>query len=82
MCKEENIRDTFEEQFPLWAQAIITYCRDTQIRFSALQAETASYSEDLDGGKQTTVHMYVRSIPCVCVGGGVCVHVRGGWVGG
>ena len=53
MCKEENIRDTFEEQFP---QAIITYCRDTQIRYSAIQAETADYSEDLDDG---TVHTYI-----------------------
>ena len=51
VCKEENIPDTFEEQFPLWAQAIITYCRDTQIRYSALQAETADYSDDLDDGK-------------------------------
>ena len=59
MCKVENIRDTFEEQFPLWAQAIITYCGNIQIRYSALQAETADYSEDLDGGKQTTVHMYI-----------------------
>lgn len=56
MCKEENIRDTFEEQFPLWAQAIITYCRDTQIRSTAIQAETADYSEDLDDG---TVHTYM-----------------------
>ena len=46
---------------------IITYCRDTQIRFSALQAETASYSEDLDGGKQTTI---------------LCVGVGCGQVGG
>ena len=45
MCKEENILD---EKFPLWARAIITSCRETQIRSSAFQAETADYSDDQD----------------------------------
>ncbi len=58
MCKEENIRDTFEEQFPLWARAIIVYCRDTQIKSSALQAETAEYSDDLEDGMQSTYCNY------------------------
>jgi len=50
VCKEENIRDMFDEKFSLWVRAIITYCRETQIRSSAFQAETADYSDDRDVG--------------------------------
>ena len=68
VCKEENLRDTFEEEFRLWARAIITHSRDTQIRYSALQTETADYSEDLDDGKQSTAHTYcVCACACACV---------------
>lgn len=48
MCKEENVWDMFDETFPVWARAIISYCRETQIRYSACQAETADYSDDQD----------------------------------
>ena len=48
--KENNIRDVFEEKFQLWAQSIIMYCKDTQIRSSAVQLETCDYSDDVEEG--------------------------------
>lgn len=50
-CKDEHMRDCFEERFPMWAHAVISYCRNTQIRSSALQLETADYSGSMDDGK-------------------------------
>ena len=55
ICKEENVRGKFEESFILWCRAIALYCKQSQIKSSALQAETSDYSEDLDDGK------------CVCI---------------
>ena len=46
-CKKEDLRDHFEDKFPLWARAIVIYCKDTQVRSTALQIETADYSEEL-----------------------------------
>ena len=45
------MRDHFEDKFPLWARAIVIYCKDTQVRSTALQIETADYSEDTNDGK-------------------------------
>lgn len=27
-CKKDDLRDNFEEKFPLWARSIIKYCKD------------------------------------------------------
>ena len=40
LLKQPNIRDHFEEQYPLWAGAIVNYSRKTQVRSAALQEET------------------------------------------
>ena len=48
MCKNEKIRDSFEEELPAWAKAVIVYCKDTQIRSSSLQSETVDYVETMD----------------------------------
>lgn len=53
MCKAEHVRDHFEEDFPQWAHAINSYCKDTQIRSSALQQETTDYSASMDDGIDT-----------------------------
>jgi hypothetical protein len=49
-CQREDIRDNFEDNFPLWARAIIAYCKKTQVRSMALQNETANYNEDIAEG--------------------------------
>ena len=46
VLQRENIRDEFEQCFPKWAEAIIKYCKDTQVRSSILQKITADYTED------------------------------------
>ena len=46
----DDIRDHFEENFPVWARAIVTYCKETQVKSSSLQAETSAYSDDMDEG--------------------------------
>lgn len=51
VCKEENIRDRFEESFVLWCRAIASYCKETQIKSSVIQAETRDYCEDLNDGE-------------------------------
>ena len=55
MCKSEPIREEFEEKFPLWAKAILKYCKETQIKSSALQMETVDFSDDLEDGSNNTV---------------------------
>ena len=50
LCQQEEIRDNFESQFPLWAHAVCSYCKETQTRSSALQIETEEYSEGTDDG--------------------------------
>ena len=49
-CKDEMIRDSFEEKLPLWAKAVVMYCKDTQIRSSSLQTETTEYVDTIDDG--------------------------------
>ena len=44
------IRDDFEEKFPLWAKVILKYCKETQVKSSALQIETEDFYDDLDDG--------------------------------
>lgn len=44
-CKKDDIRDHFEDRFPLWARAIVTYCKETQVRSTALQIETFDYDD-------------------------------------
>ena len=46
----EPIREEFEEKFPLWAKAILRYCRETQVKSSALQLETVDFNDDLEDG--------------------------------
>ena len=58
MCKEENLRDKFKDSFTLWCRAIASYCKLTQIKSSALQAETKDYCEDLDSGKYTSNNLF------------------------
>ena len=62
MCDKENIRETFEEQFPLWVRAMIMYCKNTQIKLSALQEETASYTDDLPEGMSQAFHAYLSTL--------------------
>lgn len=50
-CKKDDLRQKFEETFFLWCRAIITYCKETQVRSTALQIETAGWNEDLGVGK-------------------------------
>ena len=62
MRRKDNLRQKFEENFALWSKAIIVYCKDTQVKSTALQIETADYSEDLDVGKLTFIAMGIRPI--------------------
>ena len=55
ICKKDNLRCDFEENYPLWAQAVVKYCKDTQIKCTSLQSETEKYSDDLTGG--TFIHI-------------------------
>ena len=41
-----EIRDEFENDFPAWLNAIILYCRKTQVRSSALQLVSSEYEDD------------------------------------
>lgn len=43
----------FELKFPIWARAIITYCKTTQIRSTALQIETTDFDDDMNEGKNS-----------------------------
>lgn len=53
-CKKDDIRDEFEDKFHDWAKAVIKYCKDTQVRSTALQAETAAYNEAISEGTSAT----------------------------
>ena len=48
LLKQPNIRDHFEDQYPLWAKAIVNYSRKTQVKSAALQKETEEYNDDDD----------------------------------
>ena len=50
-CQQEDIRDIFEGRFPRWAHAVCGYSKATQIRSSALQLETETYSDEMNDGK-------------------------------
>ena len=56
------MRDNFEEKFLLWSTAIITYCKDTQVRSTALQIETLEYTPDLEEGYNTIIKFYSYNI--------------------
>lgn len=51
ICQNENIRDQFEDVFPQWARTIVTYCRETQLKSTAIQAEVSELESDLDDGE-------------------------------
>ena len=55
-CGKPDARAEFEESFPVWAKAIVLYCKDTQVRSTALQQETENFSEDTGLGKR---YMYI-----------------------
>ncbi len=38
-----------EKAFPLWAKAIVLYCKNSQ-QTKMLKAETVDYSDDIDDG--------------------------------
>ncbi len=50
ICQKDAIRDSFEEKFPQWAHAIVKYCKETQIRSTAIQAETKDYDTGIEDG--------------------------------
>lgn len=50
ILKKLNIRDEFDEKYPVWARSIIRYCKDTQIKSTSLQLETKD-TEDKNDGK-------------------------------
>ena len=45
-----------------WAKAILRYCRDTQVKSTALQLETIDFTSDSDEG-ETYAWMYINCIP-------------------
>ena len=64
ICKRENLRDEFEESFPQWARAVVKYCKDTQVKSTALQAETEEFHEDISDGMFSKCTMH----PCSLLG--------------
>ena len=62
MCKEENLRDSFEEKFPGWVKAVVKYCKETQVRSSSLQAETMEYSDTMIEGMQYLFYIITKAI--------------------
>ena len=44
------MKDMFEEAFPTWAHAVVTYCKETQNRTTSLKLETDDYDVDIEDG--------------------------------
>lgn len=51
ICQNENIRDNFEDVFPQWARTTVTYCKETQLKSTAIQGEVSELESDLDDGE-------------------------------
>ena len=51
--KNADVRASFEDNFPIWAKAIVSYCKKTQIKCSAIQSETEGYNDEMEPGKVT-----------------------------
>lgn len=53
LVKNADVRASFEDNFPIWAKAIVSYCKKTQIKCSAIQSETEGYNDEMEPGKVT-----------------------------
>ena len=45
-----DVRSSFEECFPVWAKAIVAYCKNTQINCTAIQRATVGYYDEMEPG--------------------------------
>ena len=50
LVKVDNLRQLFDDNFSVWCKAVILYCRETQLKTTALQEETEEYTDDLGDG--------------------------------
>ena len=41
------LRENFEAEFSSWSEAIVCYCKETQVKSTALQEETKDFSDDM-----------------------------------
>lgn len=62
ILKRPNIPDEFDADYPLWANTIIQYCKDTQIKSTALQLETKDATGMSEGGYCTSYTSIINSI--------------------
>lgn len=80
MLKRLNIRDEFDEKYPVWATSIIRYCKDTQIKSSSLQSETKD-TKDMNDGTLVTcvehVELDLSIIPLDVIYGKQCKLIMG-----
>lgn len=51
LVKNADVRASFEDTFPVWAKAIVSYCKKTQIKCSAIHSETEGYNDEMESGK-------------------------------
>lgn len=51
LVKNADVRASFEDNFPVWAKAIVSCCKKTQIKCSAIQRETEGYNDEMEPGK-------------------------------
>ena len=51
MCKNEKLRDNFEDQFPVWSKSVTVYCRETQANTSAVKSIVSDFSDDMNDGQ-------------------------------
>ena len=51
LLKDGDVRSAFEERFPLWAKAIVSCRKKTQIKSSAIQSETVGYYDEMEPRK-------------------------------
>ena len=51
MYKNEELRDNFEDQFPVWCKSVIVYCRETQANTSAVKSIVSDFSDNMNDGQ-------------------------------
>lgn len=66
VCKREGIHDSSQEKLPTWAKAVALYCKKTQIKSSALQAETLQYSDTMDDDMFYLPYIYYMHMMNYC----------------
>ena len=56
----ESLRHDFDDEFPKWMKAVICYCKDTQVRSTAIQSESSGFRMDIDEG----IDMFFKLLSC------------------